>query len=193
MSKYNENKYLLSFLKEVTISKKKTGIESLLWLYMTVWDLFVCWGLTSILNIWGQIVAVVLWPMSSHIEMPCRRHRTWHPSVTVYRHKTGLSLCYPLIWNVKLEYTASHFNVLGETRSGNSSLTFHIHQQTLNFMMLLWWLSVRSSVESIPYAPSLEPVVCASINYLLTYYPLKAHHKISIRFYIPQTHYVIAP
>ena len=27
-----------------------------------------------------------------------------------------MSLCYPLMWNVTLEYTATHFNVLGETR-----------------------------------------------------------------------------
>ena len=34
-----------------------------------------------------------------------------------------LSLCYPLMWNVTLEYTATHFNVLGETRPGNPSPT----------------------------------------------------------------------
>ena len=35
-----------------------------------------------------------------------------HP-VTVYRHGANLSLCYPLMCNFKLEYTATHFNVLG--------------------------------------------------------------------------------
>ena len=45
--------------------------------------------------------------------------------VTVYRHGTDLSLCYPLMWNVTLEYTAIHFNVLGQTRSGNPSPTLH--------------------------------------------------------------------
>ena len=65
--------------------------------------------------------------------------------VTVYRHKADLSLCYPLIWNVTLEYTITHFNVLGQTRPGNPSPTFHTHQRTLKFM-LLWWLSVGSSV-----------------------------------------------
>ena len=32
---------------------------------------------------------------------------------TVYRHGAGLSLCYPLMWNVILEYTATQFNVFG--------------------------------------------------------------------------------
>ena len=35
--------------------------------------------------------------------------------VTVYRHGADLSLCYPLVWNVTLEYTATHFNVSGKT------------------------------------------------------------------------------
>ena len=65
------------------------------------------------------------------------RHDT-HP-VTVYKHRTDLSLCYPLMWNVTLEYKATHFNVLGKTRPGDPSPTFHTHQRMLNFMMLLWW------------------------------------------------------
>ena len=36
---------------------------------------------------------------------------TLHP-VTVYRHKDDLLLCYTLMWNVTLEYTATHFTVL---------------------------------------------------------------------------------
>ena len=62
--------------------------------------------------------------------MPQTQDMTPHP-VTVYRHRADLSLCYPLMWNVTLEYTASHFNVLGKTRPGYPSLTFHTHQQTL--------------------------------------------------------------
>ena len=38
-------------------------------------------------------------------------HDTQH--VTVYRHRADRSLCYPLMWNVTLEYTATHFNVCG--------------------------------------------------------------------------------
>ena len=37
----------------------------------------------------------------------------------MYRHGADLSLCYPLMWNVTLKYTVTHFNVLGETRPGN--------------------------------------------------------------------------
>ena len=40
--------------------------------------------------------------------MPQTQDKTPHP-VTVYRHEADLSLCYPLIWNVILEYTATHF------------------------------------------------------------------------------------
>ena len=69
--------------------------------------------------------------------MPQTQDMTPHP-VTIYRHGVDLSLCYPLMWNVKLEYTSTHFNVLGQTRSKNPSPTFHTHQRTLN-MMLLWW------------------------------------------------------
>ena len=32
--------------------------------------------------------------------------------VTVYRHRANLSLCYPLMWKVTLEYTANHYNAL---------------------------------------------------------------------------------
>ena len=57
--------------------------------------------------------------------MPCPRHMTLHP-VPVYRHGADLSMCYLLVWNVTLEYTATYFNVLGETRPGNPSPTFLI-------------------------------------------------------------------
>ena len=47
--------------------------------------------------------------------MPQTQDTTPHP-VTVYRHGANLSLCYPSMWNVTLEYTATHFNVLGDPR-----------------------------------------------------------------------------
>ena len=88
------------------------------------------------------------------------RHRTPHPSQ--YRHGVDLSLCYPFMWNVTLEYTATHFNVLGETRPGNPSPTFHTHQRTLN-LMLLWWLTVGSSVEStVPTGSWTRDLWCAN-------------------------------
>ena len=101
--------------------------------------LFVCLGLTSLRNIWGHITTVpacssgTLTNMLPHRNaMPQTQDTTPHP-ITVYRHGADLSLCYPLMWNVTLEYTATHFNVLGETRPGNPSPTFHTHQRMLNY------------------------------------------------------------
>ena len=114
-------------------------------------NLFV-FGLTSLLNICGHITTV---PASSSgtltNELPDRNAMPQTQDmttqlVTVYRHGADLSLCYPLVWNVTLEYTATHFNVLGETRPGNPSPTYHSPQRMLN-LMLLWWSTVGSSVE----------------------------------------------
>ena len=69
--------------------------------------------------------------------IPQAQDTTPHP-VKVYRYGADLSLCYPLMWNVTLEYRATHFNVLGQTRLRNPSLTLHTHQRTLNSVMLLW-------------------------------------------------------
>ena len=35
--------------------------------------------------------------------------------ITIYRHGADLSLCYPLTWNVTLEYIVTHFKVLDKT------------------------------------------------------------------------------
>ena len=97
----------------------------------TLFSLFVCLGLTSLWNIWGHITTVpacssgTLTSVLPHRNaMPQTQDTTPHP-VTVYRHGANLSLCYSLMWNVTLEYTATHFNVLGETRPWNPSPTFH--------------------------------------------------------------------
>ena len=91
--------------------------------------------------------------------MPQTQGTTPHP-VTVYRHMT-MSLCHPLMWNATLEYTTTHFNVLGQavTRPRNPPSTFHTHtsgRSTLSClcMMLLWWYSVISSVESVSFPMS---------------------------------------
>ena len=97
--------------------------------------LFVCLlGFNVFLNIWGLIAAVpacssgTLTNVLPHRNaMPQTQDMTPHP-VTVYRHGADLSLCYPLMWNVTLEYIATHFNVLDQTWSGNPSPTFHTHQ-----------------------------------------------------------------
>ena len=43
--------------------------------------------------------------------MPQTQDMTPHP-ITLYSLWADLSLCYPLMWNVTLEYTTTHFNVL---------------------------------------------------------------------------------
>ena len=78
----------------------------------------ICCGLlkTSLLNIWGLIATVpacssgTLTNVLPHRNvMPQTQDMTPHP-VTVYRHTIGPSLCFPLVWNVTLEYTTTHFN-----------------------------------------------------------------------------------
>ena len=66
--------------------------------------------------------------------LPQTQDMTPNP-VAVYRHRADLSLCYPLMWNITLEYTNTQFNVLSETGSGSPSLTYHILKQTLNSMI----------------------------------------------------------
>ena len=132
--------------------------------------LFVCLGLMSLWNIWGHITTVpacssgrpTLTNVLPHRNaMPQTQDTTPHP-VTVYRHGANLSLCYPSMWNVTLEYTATHFNVLGETRPGNPSPTFHTHQRTFN-LMLSWWSTVGSSVEStVPTGSWTRDLWCAN-------------------------------
>ena len=93
--------------------------------------------------------------------MPQTQDMTPHP-VIVYRHGANLSLCYPLMWTVTLEYTATHFSVLGETRPGNPSPTFHTQQRTL-YLMLSWWSTVGSSVEStVPTGSWTRDLWCAN-------------------------------
>ena len=147
--------------------------------------LFVCLGLTSLWNIWGHITTVpacssgTLTNVLPHRNaMPQTQDTTPHP-VTVYRHGANLSLCYPSMWNVTLEYTATHFNVLGETRPGNPSPTFHTHQRTFN-LMLSWWSTVGSSVEStVPTGSWTRDLWCANpVRYRLA-------HSDFLTFFVP--------
>ena len=90
--------------------------------------------------------------------MPCRRHRTWHPP----RHSIQTQGRHVVVLSIDVEryteYITTHFNVLGQTRSGHPSSTFQTHQRMLKFRMLSLWLSVRSSVESVPYPPCANPL-----------------------------------
>ena len=106
--------------------------------------LFVCMGLTSLLNIWGHIAMVPACSSGTLTNVLPHRNAmlqtqdmTPHP-VTVYRHGADL------MWNITVEYAATHFNVFGQTRSGN--LSTHTSERS-NSMMLIWWYG--SPVESI--------------------------------------------
>ena len=98
------------------------------------------------------LVTLVLWPMCCHTGMPCHTQRTWYPTPSQYTD-TGTTCRCVIHW-----CGTSHWNIL--LPIWISDLTFHTHQWTLNFIMLLWWWSVRSSVESVPYPLSLEPRTC---------------------------------
>ena len=120
--------------------------------YDVVVVFFLGGGVTPLLNIWGHITTVpacgsgTLANVLPHMNaIPQTHGMTPHP-VIVYRHRADMSLCYPLMWNVTLEYIATHFNVLGLTRPGNPSLTFHTHQRTLNYMIQILWYSVHYDV-----------------------------------------------
>ena len=158
----------------------------------------VCSSLTSLWNIWGHITTVptcsrgTLTNVLPHRNaMPQTQDTTPHP-VTVYRHGADLSLCYTLMWNVTLEYTATHFNVLGETRPGNPSPTFHTHQRTFN-VMLSWWSTVGSSVEStVPTGSWTRDLWCANpVRYPLAHSDFSRRqwlcHRVNLRLTNPNT------
>ena len=120
--------------------------------FILLWYWIKCtYPLTSLSNIWGHITTV---PACSSVTLTnVLPHRNAMPqtqdmtpnSVTVYRHGADLSLCYPMMWNVTLEYTTTHFNVLGLARS---FLYFpHVPASAELYDALM---VVRISVESVP-------------------------------------------
>ena len=152
---------------ELSWFRLRQNIQTRLYLLLDKWYRDICLlGLTSLLFIWGHIATVpacrsgALTNVLQHRNaMPQTKDMAPH-LVIVYRHGAHLLLCYLLMWNITLEYTATHFNVFGQTRLGHPSPTFHTHQQTLNFIISIWWLSVRISVESVTYPLSLETGTC---------------------------------
>ena len=99
--------------------------------------------------------------MYCHTEMPCRRHRTRHPTSSQYTD-TGLTCRCAIHW-----CGTSHWNtqlpiLMSWTRPGNPSPIFHTHQRTLN-LMLSWWSTVESSVEStVPTGSWTRDLWCAN-------------------------------
>ena len=123
--------------------------------------LFVCLGLTSLFNIWGHIATVPACSSGSlTIVLPHRNampqtQDTTPDAVTVYRHRDDLSLCYPLMWNVTLEYTATHF--MSWVRPDREILprpSTHTNKRS-NL-----WCCYGGSQSEVPYQLSLEPRTC---------------------------------
>ena len=105
----NNNKYKIIINYKIIIKYNESYIFSKHFIILYCWIdqsciLFVSFvlGLTSLLTseVISQrclLVAVVLWPMCCHTEMPCRRHRTWHPTPSQYTD-TGLTCCCAIHW-----------------------------------------------------------------------------------------------
>ena len=126
----------------------------------TAWVYFVCLGLTSLLNIWCHIVTVSTWGSGTLTNVLPHRNAmsetqgmTPHP-VTVYRHGADLSLCYPLMWNVKLEYTATH-----------SRSSTHTSERSIPDAVMV---VVSRTLDMYTYQSSLEPGTCGvRIHYII--------------------------
>ena len=108
---------------------------------------------------------VVIWPMCCHTGMSCCRHWTWHLTPSQYTD-TGqtcraIHWCGLLHWNTQLPILMSQVRPDREILPQPST---HSSVYTLNSMMLAWWSSARSSVESVLYPSSLELVMCESIT-----------------------------
>ena len=89
------------------------------------------------------LVAVVLWTQA----MLQTQDMTPHP-IILNRHRADLS-CYPLMWNVTLKYTSTHFIVLDMTQPGNPSPTFHTHTSE----RLTLWSYGGSQSDKLKYQP----------------------------------------
>ena len=105
--------------------------------------------------------------MCCHTGMPCCGHRTWHPT-TVYRHGADLSMCYPIMWNVTLEYKLlilmSWVRLKREILPRTSTQTSE--------RSTLWYWYCGSSVEStIPTRSWTQDLWCANpLHYPLAHF-----------------------
>ena len=129
----------------ILVSNKKIGMAKTIIVFVSYFICVFFCGLKSVLNIKGHIATVPVCSSGTLTNvllywnaMPQTQNMTPR-FVTVCRHRADLSLCYPLIWNITLEYTTTQFYVLGQTQSGNPSPTFQTHKQKLNSMVLLRW------------------------------------------------------
>ena len=79
--------------------------------------MIICWSLTLLkhLRLYRDLSSCSSGTLTNVLPhrnvMPQTQYMTPKPA-TAYRHRADLSLCYPLIWNVTLEYPTTHYNVL---------------------------------------------------------------------------------
>ena len=97
-------------------------------------------------------------------------YRTQHPTPSQYtdtgndtppRHSLQTQGRPVVVLSIDVEHHTVIYNYtfqcLGSDPIGKSFPNrHHTYQLTLNFMMLVWWSSVRSSIESVPYPPGLD-------------------------------------
>ena len=61
--------------------------------------------------------------------------------------------------------------------------TFHTHHSSLNLMMLILWKSIKISVESVPYPPSVEPGTCdVGICYAIHSHTTASLHELKLTY-----------
>ena len=134
-------------------------------------SVFFCFfggGLTSLLNICGLVTmepacsSGTLTNVLLHRNVMLQTQDVIPHRVTVYRHGADPPLCYPL--NVTLKYTATHFNVLGQTQPGNPPRPSNTHQRTLNYICSCYGVMVLGRKYRTNRVLNPGPVVCESMT-----------------------------
>ena len=101
------------------------------------------------LYIWCLLVAVVLWPVCCHTDMPCCRHRTWHPTLTCHSIQIRGRPVVVLTINVEHQ-TGRHNHPLKCLRSDTNEKSFPKLTHTANTQLH----------EAVVMASSIKSVQC---------------------------------
>ena len=101
---------------------------------------FVYLGFNSEVISWRcLLVAVLLWPMCYHTRMPCRRHRTWHPTPSQYTD-TGPTCRCAIHWCVTSHWNTQLPILMFWVRPDQEILLQPpIHTSKHSTLVLLWW------------------------------------------------------
>ena len=114
-----------------------------------LWFGLVCWGLTSLLNIWGHITTVPACSSSTltnvlpHMNAIMQTQDMTPYSVMVYRHRADLSLCYLIFIDVELHMGMHNYPAICVRRRGEL-FTFSTSLKPLHgFASKLVWMSLE--------------------------------------------------